>query len=415
MNIIINKKLIITLLIIIVMIFFGVFLKKEYLIYKSKRQEQKYEAKFQELLAEAIKIPDSYWDKKYKDMPIKNKYKVVLFATNGGEYSHVEYFKYAAERMGWNVRTYYYHPLGHEEEILQFDPDFMIFSPYIANNFDMKLTAHRSKKYLECFISFYTLRNLYAVVSKENTYDLKGEFTNAVSLSHGIFVATNEAEVYRGIYEKMQKPFNGIRTLPLLPALENKPAEAKNLMWIGMGWDNFRSSDSYKEFINVLSQEVPMKVYGSYKIFSYLKPGSYDGYIPPGMANIDAIRKNGIYLLTHSDWHFKGGEPSMRLFEATAANVIIISDKHPFVIENFGDNVLYFDNDLTPKEMSAQIKKHMDWIQANPEKAKAMADRAHQISLKKFALEDNLLRIAKMHEFIVKEEKKMKLSFPLSY
>jgi len=65
--------------------------------------------------------------------------------------------------------------------------------------------------------------------------------------------------------------------------------------------------------------------------------------------------------------------------------------------------------------MYKQVKAHYDWIKANPEKAKAMAARAHQIFLEKFTLEKDLVRIAKMHEYVVKQEKEMGLSYPLAY
>ena len=144
-----------------------------------------------------------------------------------------------------------------------------------------------------------------------------------------------------------------------------------------------------------------MRVYGHYNSSSYLKPHIYGGYIEPGIKNIQAIRKNGIYLLTQSDLHFQGGEPNMRGFEAAAANAIVISDKHPFIVENFGDSFLYFDYDADSEIMYAQVKAHIDWIKNNPEQAKAMAKKAHQIYLEKFTIENDLIRIAKMHENVI--------------
>ena len=49
------------------------------------------------------------------------------------------------------------------------------------------------------------------------------------------------------------------------------------------------------------------------------------------------------------------------------------------------------------------------------EKAKAMAARAHQIFLEKFTVERDLVRIAKMHEYILNQEKEMGLRYPLAY
>ena len=205
-----------------------------------------------------------------------------------------------------------------------------------------------------------------------------------------------------------------MRVLPLIPRVENKPVDPKSLIWGGVGWDKFRSSENYKRFITLLSENFPIKIYGSYRTFSYIHH-AYDGSIPPGMSNIEAIRKNGIYLLTHSEAHIESATPSLRIFEATAANAIVISDKHPFAIEHFGDNFLYFDQNADSETMFRQVKAHMYWIKDHPKEAKKMAARAHQIFLDKFTLDRDLIRIAKMHEYIVEQEKKMRLSYPLKY
>ena len=105
----------------------------------------------------------------------------------------------------------------------------------------------------------------------------------------------------------------------------------------------------------------------------------------------------------------------MRGFEAAAANAIVISNKHPFILENFGDSFFYFDHDVDSETMYKQVKAHIDWIKANPEKAKAMAAKAHQIYLEKFTLDKDLSRIAKMHEYILEQEKKMNLSYAPAY
>ena len=61
-------------------------------------------------------------------------YKVVFITNNGGEFTYAKYFKYAAEKIGWEVQIYYAQILGHEAEILKFDPDFIIFSQFIKKS-----------------------------------------------------------------------------------------------------------------------------------------------------------------------------------------------------------------------------------------------------------------------------------------
>ena len=370
---------------------------------------------FNSAIEEAAKINSDIWDKKYQDNKIRNNYKVVFITNNGGEFTYAKYFKYAAEKIGWEVQIYYAQILGHEAEILKFDPDFIIFSQFIKATISTELNAHRSKKYLLSFSSIDALRNRFKWIDLSNPYQPIKELKELISMVHGVLTIAPQLDFYRIMFEKMNKPFNGLKLLPLVPKFNNEPAEPKSLMWLSGGWDKFRSSSNYKKFISLLSENIPMRVYGHYNSSSYLKPHIYAGYIPPGIENIQAIRKNGIYLLTHSNIHFQGGETNMRGFEAAAANAIVISDKHPFILENFGDSFFYFDHDVDSETMYKQVKAHIDWIKENPEKAKAMAEKAHKIYLEKFTIEADLIRIAKMHENVINQEREMALQYNLGY
>ena len=79
------------------------------------------EMRFKETLEQAAKIPNSHWDEKYQDIKIKDKYKLVFVTHYGGEHVYAEYLKYAAKKIGWEVKIYYKQTLGHEEEILDFE------------------------------------------------------------------------------------------------------------------------------------------------------------------------------------------------------------------------------------------------------------------------------------------------------
>jgi hypothetical protein len=369
--------------------------------------------KFEKALEQAGKIDPNSWDEKYKNTPIKDKYKVVIISNGGGEYSYAEYFKYAAEKMGWEVEIFYGQLLGHEKEVLQFDPDFIMFTAHINSDIAVEIMGHRSKKYTLELSPLEMLASNGGILNKASRGFAK--FNELLYTSNAVLTAAKEVGFYQNIFKKMNKNFNGLRVLPLTPGVKNEPAESKSITWMGGGNDKLRSSKNYKQFIELISQNIPMKIYGRYKFSSFTKPGSYDGFIPSAKDMIKAIRENGIYLLTHSDFHIKAATPTLRIFEAVSANVIVISDKHPFAVEHFGDNFLYFDHNASAQEMYKQVKAHYDWIKANPKEAKAMANRAHQIFLEKFTLEKDLIRIAKMHEYIVEQEKKLHLGYPIVY
>ena len=85
-----------------------------------------YDLKFERALKESAKASISCLDDKYQNMEIKNKYKVVIVTSKGGEYSYAEYFKFAAERRGWKVRVFEDNIVGYDESIISFDPDFIL-------------------------------------------------------------------------------------------------------------------------------------------------------------------------------------------------------------------------------------------------------------------------------------------------
>lgn len=403
-----HKILLIALLMLIAIGFLGAYSFNKIKIYY-------YDYKFEKALKEAAKIDPSSWDEKYQNMAIKDKYKVVIVTNKGGEYSYAEYFKYAGERMGWEVNIYVVSEFNScVRDVIEFDPDFMLVITRDNSIIDDRLWAHDSKKYLIEMSPLRFLRD-YNVLSKGSPYKVNSVFSGLINKADAILISAKEVDYYRIIVNRANKLFNGLMILPLAPTTNYNPAEPKGIVWFNRMLGDFTYPDNYQRFIKLLSENVPMKVYGKNLFSTYLAPGVYDGYIPSANDILPAIRQNGIYLLTHADRHIKEGVPTLRIFEAVSANAVVISDKHPFSMEHFGDSFLYFDQNSDGEAMYKQVKAHFDWIQNNPEKAKSMADRAHKIFLEKFTLEKDLIRIAKMHEYIRTKEKEMKLSYPLVY
>ena len=110
-----------------------------------------------------------------------------------------------------------------------------------------------------------------------------------------------------------------------------------------------------------------------------------------GESVLDLISEKGVCLVLHSGSHLRHKIPSGRIFEAAAASAVIICDLNPFVIEHFGDSVLYIDQNLSGEELFEQIDANMHWIQEHPKEALEMARRAHQVFEERFLLENQLL------------------------
>ena len=106
-------------------------------------------------------------------------------------------------------------------------------------------------------------------------------------------------------------------------------------------------------------------------------------------------------LLLHHREHLAGGSPTNRIFEAAAANNVIISDAHPFIKQHFGDNVLYIDIDQNAESMFKQVDAHMQWILANPLQAQQKAANCNAIYKQKFILEKQLADLLDLHKAFV--------------
>lgn len=184
-----------------------------------------------------------------------------------------------------------------------------------------------------------------------------------------------------------------------------KPAIPKKLLYSGGTlWDKTRGSSKYTELFEMLDKTGYLQVTGPKAKWKHT-PNSRIGIVPfDGHSMIDKLHNAGVSLILHTKEHISGGSPTSRIFEAAAANVAIISDKHPFIQEHFGDNVLYIDIDQDVSDVFKQINAHMNWILANLQEAQRMAANCNQIYKQKFSLEDQLSRLVAMHMARTKAE-----------
>lgn len=214
----------------------------------------------------------------------------------------------------------------------------------------------------------------------------------------GILYSTEEIDFLKGFFAASGRKFNAIKWYPSCEKTEFKEIEPKKLFYCGWAWGENRQGKEYRTLFSLLDRDGKLEVYGPKERWDFI-PGSAKGFLPvDGMSIRKAIHDAGIALVIHSSWHLDVGAPSARIFEAAAASSVIISDRHPFVLREFGDSVLYFDQNQSGEEMHRQIAEHREWIFSHPAEAKEMARRAHQLFLEKFTLEAQLENLARFHE-----------------
>lgn len=172
----------------------------------------------------------------------------------------------------------------------------------------------------------------------------------------------------------------------------------KRLFFHGGNWDKLRGSEHYKKIYKLLDKKDYFEVYGLDHNWEFLN-NSYKGFIDTDTTSlIDKIRDLGIAMVFHSNYHLENGIPSKRIFEVAAAGAVIISDKNPFIVREFGDCIYYIDPLEEPTKVVKDIDNIVKLMQSNPELANEKAACAHNIFLNKFTLEKQWERIFKMHE-----------------
>ena len=186
--------------------------------------------------------------------------------------------------------------------------------------------------------------------------------------------------------------------LPLVQFSEYKEVDPDFLFYVCCAWGNRARDERYKTFLSLLDQTSYARFYGG-SHFSSVYPDSYLGSIPmDGESMLLKIHENGVCLVLHSSDHLGNAIPSGRIFEAVAASSVVISDQNPFVLENFGNSVLYIDHTSSGVNLFNQVEAHMNWIRSHKKEARAMAKKAYEIYRKKFLLEDQLIRLGELYD-----------------
>jgi hypothetical protein len=210
----------------------------------------------------------------------------------------------------------------------------------------------------------------------------------------GLLPSFKEIDLVKKAYETNGSAYVGFNWIPTVQRTDFKAQLPQKLFYPGGDIsDNTRSKAKYMDVFKKLDQTGYFEVYGRPDRWLHT-PKSFRGSIPfDGKSMLKLNNKAGITLIFHAKDHLDHGIPTGRIFEAASANTVIISDRNQYIIDNFGDNVLYVDVEQDAAGIFAQIDQHMQWIFAHPDQARQMAERCHMIFLQHFTLEEQMQRL----------------------
>ena len=181
--------------------------------------------------------------------------------------------------------------------------------------------------------------------------------------------------------------------------------DTPKLFYCGMNWEVCSGKGRHNGLFHLLDNSNLINIYGP-KHPKGWKYGPWDGYknykgeIPfDGLSILNVINKHGIVLAVSSDYHRRAGAVTNRIYEACAAGAIVISDDNEFVINNFGDSVLYINFDKNnPLNTYKQIEEKIKWVNSNRDKAKNMIKKAQKLFVEKFCMEEQLKKVIDNHK-----------------
>lgn len=320
----------------------------------------------------------------------KNGFRLLLLHRNGvGEKEASARIKTASEHLGWECYICSSRPSTWEKALL-FHP---LERAIDAIKPDLTINFQSDQKYAPG-VNFVSLSSGIQTYAKE-------DFNWSRYAAFDAFLPTcREMEFVKKKINSLGKPFRGMRWFFTCPKTPFVPLEAKRIFYCGSNWDRTRKGENFKRLFEKLDQMGDISFYGPPKAWKHT-PRSYRGFLPfDGASTIKAMQECGIVLILHSDTHLKGNAPTSRIFEAAAASAVIISDRHPFVMEEFKDSVLYIDQEGSSEAIFQEIKEHLAWIRSHPKEAQKMALESHLIFEERFTLEDQLLHLKALYEKI---------------
>lgn len=233
-------------------------------------------------------------------------------------------------------------------------------------------------------------------------------FTN-IAHYDGFLVAFPDKGTLKAFYSCSEKKCNYLNWYTTCPSTSFIAPKEFNLFYCGTNMANTSYGNMFKLLFSLLNHTDYFQVYGNEAQWLHA-PNSYKGYIRhDGKSLLQTMQKAGVALVLHSPDHFVGGAPTARIFEASASSCVIIADKHPFILEHFGDSVLYVDHS-SGSAMFEQINDHMEWIRSHPDEARSLARRSHDIFIENFTLEKQLKSLIALHETLALEEHEDKVS-----
>lgn len=222
----------------------------------------------------------------------------------------------------------------------------------------------------------------------------------ANQMSHDYLASCGSAVVEAAVEPFRPELFAG-EGLPLLNHtvperyLPARPRQDRRLFYVGVNWEKLGDQPGrHDDLLYLLDRTDLTRIYGP-RLIDGVAPwagySTYRGDLPfDGWSVVQAIAEAGTALVTSSPAHYQDAVMSSRPFEAAAAGVPIISERHPFMLEHFSDAAVFYDERAPVREQAEQITELVRTLNADPDRAVALGERAQAVVREHFNLDQQL-------------------------
>lgn len=306
----------------------------------------------------------------------------IITPNRRGEMQQAQMVQEAAEKMGQLSYIYGFNDLDMNLFIpAKYINEFIIkYLDYkYRTDFHLVMSFHVNLSLSEPNIMYISVPKKYLLNGKLEKFPTIANYSNFLDIN---LLNSNEEMMTELLNKKVKSAFG----LVGVPASLYKTSNHQNLVLFGSLWG--RKSDGFYKAVNMLAAKDYMYfIKNPLLLLSSNSPQKFteNANGPDGLQK--TLNKYGIALCIHSDYHNKAGIPSSRIFEIISSGAIAISDRNPFVVKYFGNNILYFDPHQSAEIIFKQIDDHVNWIRQNPKEAEKMARNAHKIIQDNFTTE----------------------------
>lgn len=307
----------------------------------------------------------------------------IISPFRGGEFNQAIMVKESAERLGHSAYVYVFNDLDMNMFIpAKYINALMIklFDFIYKTDFHLAMSFHVNLDISEPKIMYISVPKEYLISRNTvNMYPKITEYNNFIDIN---LMNQNESVMT----ELLGRKVNAVSGIVGFPQREYISSNRQKLLMFGSLWG--RGADNFYQALVKLAKQDYMYFVRSKNLLLGLNQRQEFAPAAPNLKSlIERMNQYGIVLCTHSHFHVEASIPSSRIFEIISSGAIAISDKNPFVMKYFGNNVLYFDQTAPTEEIFTQIDNHVRWVQSHPKEAEVMARNAFQILQDNFSTE----------------------------